>query len=170
MTMRRTAHTALLPDLPSPSVSDPDLLPSESLEELKIRNGHISASLKSMDLPEKRLVALALKTIDPDMLEPRPALSNTGWKVKILAREYARTFNISPTGSFEEMRSASDKLFKKVVIYVVEARDGRMVTKKMRLVSGVSLAMGGGYVELNFAPEAAPHLLRYALLLPPLEP
>lgn len=161
--MQRKTHQTVLPSAsPSPAPGDIRVCRPDSPESVEIRNGHIAASLKSMDPSERRLIALALRSTGLSIPDPRTMPLNAGWKVKISAREYAKYFDVLPTSSYEEMSGACDKLFKRSVAYETEI-DGRTAQKRFRWISAVSSAKGAGYIEINFTPEVALHLLHFAL-------
>jgi plasmid replication initiation protein len=85
--------------------------------------------------------------------------ANAGWKMKVTAMAYAEAFDVHPTTAYEQLKGASEKLFERYVRYELKDRRGQTAEKKFRWVSAVTYAPGDGYVELNFTPEIAPHLL-----------
>ena len=73
--------------------------------------------------------------------------------------EYAEAFGVDPTTAYEQLKAASEKLFERYVRYEVRGRRDVVTEKKFRWVSGAVYTQGEGFVELNFSPEIAPHLL-----------
>lgn len=131
-------------------------------EELSDRHVSMSNRLaraaQGLNLAEKRLVALGLANTDSVSARGLALGSNSGWKMRVSAMEYAEAFGVDPTTAYEQLKAASEKLFERYVRYEVRGR--RDVTeKKFRWVSGAVYTQGEGFVELNFSPEIAPHLL-----------
>jgi plasmid replication initiation protein len=122
-------------------------------------SNRLARSAQGLNLAEKRLVALGLAGTDSVALKGLSQAVNGGWKLRISAIEYAETFAVSPTTAYEQLKAAAEKLFERYVRYEVKGRRGKMEEKKFRWVSGANYAPGDGYVELNFSPEIAPHLL-----------
>ena len=129
------------------------------------RDRHVSMSnrlaraAQGLNLSEKRLVALGLASTDSVPLKGLALAANAGWKMKISALEYAEAFGVSPTSAYEQVKDAAANLFERYVRYEVKGRRGTIEEKKFRWVSSAVYAPGDGYVELNFSPEIAPHLL-----------
>ncbi len=136
---------------------------SDSSGELAERHVSMSNLLaraaQGLNLAEKRLVALGLVNTDSMAASKLFLGANAGWKMRVTAMEYAGVFGVDPTTAYEQLKAASDKLFERYVRYEVKSRRGQAVEKKFRWVSGAQYAPGEGYVELNFSPEIAPHLL-----------
>lgn len=122
-------------------------------------SNRLARSAQGLNLAEKRLVALGLAGTDSVALKGLSQAVNGGWKLRISAMEYAETFAVSPTTAYEQLKAAAEKLFERYVRYEVKGRRGKLEEKKFRWVSGANYAPGDGYVELNFSPEIAPHLL-----------
>lgn len=130
----------------------------------ELSNRHVSMSnrlaraAQGLNLAEKRLVALGLANTDSVSGRGLAIGTNSGWKMKVTALEYAETFGVDPTTAYEQLKAASEKLFERYVRYEIKARKNP-IEKKFRWVSAAVYAQGDGYVELNFSPEIAPHLL-----------
>lgn len=122
-------------------------------------SNRLARSAQGLNLSEKRLVALGLAGTDSVPLKNLVLAANAGWKMKVTALAYAEAFNVHPTTAYEQLKSSSEKLFERYVRYEAKDRRGLLTEKKFRWVSGVTYAPGDGYVELNFTPEIAPHLL-----------
>lgn len=123
-------------------------------------SNRLARAAHSLDLSEKRLIALGLANTDS---MPSQGLllasTNSGWKVKVNAQEYARTFGVDPATAYSQLASAAKKLFLRYVHYETENFVGKVTRHDIRWVSSASYTEGAGYVELNFSPEIAPHLL-----------
>jgi plasmid replication initiation protein len=131
----------------------------EALDRHVSMSNRLARSAQGLNLAEKRLVALGLAGTDSVALKGLSQAVNGGWKLRISALDYAETFAVSPTTAYEQLRAAAEKLFDRYVRYEVKGRRGKLEEKKFRWVSGANYAPGDGYVELNFSPEIAPHLL-----------
>lgn len=131
----------------------------ETLDRHVSMSNRLARSAQGLNLAEKRLVALGLAGTDSVALKGLSQAVNGGWKMRISAMEYADTFAVSPTTAYEQLKAAAEKLFERYVRYEVKGRRGKLEEKKFRWVSGANYAPGDGYVELNFSPEIAPHLL-----------
>ncbi len=132
----------------------PDELPDRHVS----MSNRLARAAQGLNLAEKRLVALGLASTDSVSGRGLALGANSGWKMKVTAMEYADTFGVDPTTAYEQLKTASERLFERYVRYEVKARHG-LAEKKFRWVSGAVYAQGDGYVELNFSPEIAPHLL-----------
>lgn len=122
-------------------------------------SNRLARAAQGLNLSEKRLVALGLAGTDSVPMKGLALAVNAGWKMKISAMDYAEAFGVSPTTAYEQLKEAAANLFERYVRYEVKGRRGAPVEKKFRWVSGAVYAPGDGYVELNFSPEIAPHLL-----------
>lgn len=122
-------------------------------------SNRLARSAQGLNLSEKRLVALGLAGTDSVPLKNLVLAANSGWKMKVTAMAYASAFGVHPTTAYEQLKSSSERLFERYVRYEIKDRKGKPVERKFRWVSGVTYAPGDGYVELNFTPEIAPHLL-----------
>lgn len=134
-------------------------MPEETPDRHVSMSNRLARSAQGLNLAEKRLVALGLAGTDSVPSRGLALAANAGWKMKITAMEYAETFGVDPTTAYEQLKAASEKLFERYVRYDVRGRNGKTVENKFRWVSGSNYAAGDGYVELNFSPEIAPHLL-----------
>lgn len=134
-------------------------LPEEPSNRSVSMSNRLARSAQGLNLAEKRLVALGLAATDSVPTKGLVLAANAGWKMTITAMEYAEAFDVHPTTAYEQLKAASEKLFERYVRYEVRGRRGKPEEKKFRWVSGAVYAPGEGFVELNFSPEIAPHLL-----------
>lgn len=119
----------------------------------------VARAAHGLNLSEKRLIALGLARTDSKDSKMLVSAMNTGWKIRITAMEYAEVFGLEPNTAYEQVKAASDVLFHREVRFEEKARNGKLAIKKFRWVSGAVYQPGEGFVELNFTPEIAPHLL-----------
>lgn len=118
----------------------------------------LARAAHGLNLSEKRLIALGLAKTNQVPSQPLFLAQNQGWKMKLSAMEYAEEFGLSNDTAYNQLKSASEKLWHRYIRYIVQTRRGPKEAK-FRWVSGVTYHHGEGWVELNFTPEAAPHLL-----------
>ena len=135
-------------------------MPEDADDRHVSMSNRLARSAQGLNLGEKRLVALSLAGTDSVPVHRLVAAQqNAGWKITVTAMEYAETFGVDPTTAYEQLKAASEKLFERKVIYEVKGRRGKPEIKTYRWVSSCRYAEGEGFVELNFTPELAPHLL-----------
>lgn len=134
-------------------------MPEEARDRHVSMSNRLARSAQGLNLAEKRLVALGLAGTDSVPVRGLALAANAGWKMRITAMEYADAFGVHPTTAYEQLKAASERLFERYVRYEIRGRRGQLEEKKFRWVSGAHYAAGDGYVELNFSPEIAPHLL-----------
>jgi plasmid replication initiation protein len=140
---------------PEYSLVDPELASDRHVS----MSNRLARAAQGLNLSEKRLVALGLASTDSVPLKGLALATNAGWKMKISSLEYAEAFGVSPTSAYEQVKEAAANLFERYVRYEVKGRRGKLEEKRFRWVSAATYAPGDGYVELNFSPEIAPHLL-----------
>ena len=145
---------------PSKSADMSVFMPEDAQDRHVSMSNRLARSAQGLNLAEKRLVALGLASTDSVPQKGLALAANAGWKIRVTAMEYAETFGVHPTTAYEQLKAASEKLFERYVRYEVKGgRRNQPAEKKFRWVSGATYAPGEGYVELNFSPEIAPHLL-----------
>ncbi len=113
----------------------------------------------SLNLSEKRLIALGLAATDSRSEDLLTKASIGGWKMRVTALEYAECFGIDASTAYTQIKSASDNLFERYVRYDKRKRNGDIEETKVRWVSKATHFPGEGCVELHFTSDMAPHLL-----------
>lgn len=135
------------------------MLPSAPISEMWVSMSNaLARSSQALKLSEKRIVSAALAQTDSMPAKNLMLGQNQGWKVKLNALDYAETFGVSLDTAYDQLKSASDDLFNRYIRIMVNTPKG-MKERKFRWVSGVEYHHGEGWVELNFTPEVAPHVL-----------
>lgn len=124
---------------------------------VSISNALARAS-QSLKLSEKRIVSAAIAQTDSLPAKNLMLGQNQGWKVKLNASDYAETFGVSSDTAYDQLKSATNDLFNRYIRIMVDTPRGTK-ERKFRWVSGVEYHKGEGWVELNFTPEVAPHVL-----------
>lgn len=123
-------------------------------------SNRLARSAQGLSLSEKRIVALALATVDSKSTSRlAEATTELGWKTKIKAHDYAAAFNIDTNTAYDQLKGASDRLLERMVIYEDKDKRGKPRVNKIRWVSAARYTVGDGVIELNFTSEIAPHLL-----------
>lgn len=113
----------------------------------------------SLNLAEKRLIALGLAATDSRSEDLLAKASLGGWKMRVTAIEYAESFGIDTSTAYTQIKAASDNLFERYVRYEKRRRNGDIEETKVRWVSKATHFPGEGCVELHFTSDMAPHLL-----------
>jgi len=143
----------------------PELRPPKPHEigenrQVSMSNALVRAS-HSLLLSEKRLIMLGVANTDQD----KPIEGNYGWIVTIHASEYSRRFGVNIDTAYDQLRSASKKLFSRYVRGIwwnkPNCADGRYQTDEIyfRWISSATYLKDEGSVMLNFTPELVPHLI-----------
>ena len=106
-------------------------------------------------LSEKRLVMLGIANTD----QMNQVTDNRGWKVRVHAAEYADKFGVDKHTAYDQLKSASKKIFHR---YLHSAWNGKNGEEELyfRWVSSAKYQSMEGFVELNFTPEVVPHLIK----------
>lgn len=122
-------------------------------------SNQITRASHELRLNEKRLICIALAQIDSISAKSLfIAQHNRGFSVRITAADYAAQFNLSAVAAYEQLQDAGNRIFERHIRYESKAKRGTVV-HKIRWVSSAHYARGEGWIELNFTPEIAPHLL-----------
>lgn len=133
---------------------------SENIQTKVSMSNRLARSAQGLSLSEKRIVALALATVDSKSTSRlAEATTELGWRTKIKAHDYAAAFNIDTNTAYDQLKAASDRLLDRMVIYEDIDKRGKSRLNKIRWVSAARYTVGDGVIELNFTPDIAPHLL-----------
>lgn len=131
-------------------------VPSEhnvSMTNLVARASH------ELKLSEKRLICSALASLD-SVAGKRlfDAKMKVGFSARVSAHDFAEQFGLDVSTAYTQLKEACDLLFERHIRFEEQWRKGKVITK-VRWVSSAKYAEGEGWVELNFTPELAPHVL-----------
>lgn len=153
----------------SPSTTDAhdviELSPTTLLAERSVSMSNaLARAAQNLDLNEKRLIAIGLAKTDSMSLQGLALAANAGWKLTLNAQEYADEFGVTTSTAYKQLRSACEHLYERSIGFVVPGKakgSGKKAdtVRRWRWVSAVEYSEGEGYVQLNFSPEIAPHLL-----------
>ncbi len=130
---------------------DPDRVIKErwvTMHNALARAGH------GLSLAEKRVVALAISSLDSATTPPNVA---TPPRTKITAADYAEVFGVSADTAYEQLQDAAKHLFERKITFYdpVNKRSGKSLepTKKvMRWVGQADYHKGEAWVELHWWP------------------
>lgn len=110
---------------------------------------------QNLNLAEKRVMSCAIAKLDskrlPDAL--------TALKVRLSAAEYAETFGVHRDTAYDQLKSASEKLFTRYIRVVVPGGKKGPIERKFRWVGGINYQDGEGWIELEFWYEIVPQLM-----------
>ena len=137
-----------------------EIAASDDMQTKVSMSNRLARSAQGLSLSEKRIVALALATVDSKSTSRlAEATTDLGWKTKIKAHDYAAAFGIDANTAYDQLKAASDRLLERMVIYEDNDKRGKPRLNKIRWVSAARYTAGDGVIELNFTPDIAPHLL-----------
>lgn len=140
-----------------PSLNPVERSPGErwvSMSNALIRAGH------GLTLAEKRIVAMAIAKLDSRAKVPPESLTP---RTKITADEYARQFGLDSTTAYEQLKNASEHLYKRSITFFEPAyrrsSSSKPVMNRMRWIGQVKYYDGEGWVELHWWYPLLQHLL-----------
>lgn len=118
----------------------------------------LARGAQGLTLSQKRIFALAMAKTDS--LPTRDLLSGQfgGWTVRLLAHEYAETYEVDANTAYEQLQGGCHSLLKCLWRTVTEGPKGPIVTEGPWCVLA-KYSKGEGRVDLSFSPHVAPHLL-----------
>lgn len=124
-----------------------------SMSNALVRSAH------GLSLAEKRILAIGLaKTDSVSGKDAIAAQRNEGWKIRLLASEYAETYEVSLDAAYQQLKDGGDHIFKRHISFTEETTKGPRVTKVNWCAKSV-YHKGEGWMELAFNHEVATHLL-----------
>ncbi len=118
----------------------------------------IARGAQGLNLSQKRIIALAMAMTDS--LPARDLLigQREGWTVRLLAHDYAETYEVSADTAYGQLKAGSDSLMRCLWHTVEHGKKGSVITKGPWCVLA-KYHEGEGRVDLSFSPHIAPHLL-----------
>lgn len=118
----------------------------------------VARSAQGLSLFEKRTVALAMGKTDSLSAQVLHKASTQGWSVRLLALDYAESWQIAPKNAYVQLKEATEALMHRQAVFKTETRRGQKITR-VNWVSKSVYHEGEGWVEIKFTPDIAPHLL-----------
>lgn len=132
------------------------ILPEHDLQ-ISMSNA-VARAAQGLSLFEKRTVALAMGQTDSMSAQVLAKASLQGWSVKLLALDYAESWQVTPTSAYEQLKEATENLMHRQAVFKTETRRGQKITR-INWVSKSVYHEGEGWVEIHFTQHIAPHLM-----------
>lgn len=132
--------------------------------DLPIEERYVSMSnalargAQGLSLSQKRIFALAMAKTDSVPARDLASGQFGGWTVRLLAHEYAETYEVDANTAYEQLQDGCRSLLKCLWRTVSEGPRGPIVTEGPWCVLA-KYSKGEGRVDLSFSPHVAPHLL-----------
>lgn len=118
----------------------------------------VARAAQGLSLFEKRAVALAMGQTDSMSAQVLAKASIQGWSVKLVALDYAESWQIAPQNAYVQLKEATENLMHRQAVFKTETRRGEKITR-INWVGKSVYHEGEGWVEIHFTPHIAPHLL-----------
>lgn len=118
----------------------------------------LARGAQGLNLSQKRIIALAMAHTDSLPARDLMAGVTNGWKVRLLAHEYAETFEVDANTAYEQLKAGSRSLLQCLWRTVAPSKKGEVITEGQWLFLA-EYCKGAGYVDITFHPKVAPHLL-----------
>lgn len=132
--------------------------------DLPVEERHISMSnalargAQGLSLTQKRIIALAMAKTDSVSARELIGGQSGGWRVRLLAQEYAETYDIDPSTAYEQLKDGCRSLLKVLWRTVADGKRGPLITEGPWCILA-QYSKGEGRVDVAFSPHVAPHLL-----------
>ena len=134
---------------------DPDAQANDN--NVNMSNALVRAS-HGLSLAEKRVIAMGLALTDSVPAMALIGAARNGWSVKIMALDYAKTFDLDVNTAYEQLKAAGDQLVQRQVCEIVKTKRGQK-SIKTNWCAQVIYHQGEGWVSIEFTRYIAPHLL-----------
>ena len=118
----------------------------------------LARAAQGLTLAEKRVIAMGLALTDSVPAKALIEARSNGWSVKVMAHDYAKTFDLDANTAYEQLKEAGDKLIQRQVREIVKTARGQKEIKT-NWCSQVVYHQGEGWVSVEFTRYIAPHLL-----------
>lgn len=138
--------------------------PLQERTDLPIEERYVSMSnalargAQGLNLSQKRIIALAMAKTDSLPAMDLVAGQSAGWRVRLLASEYAETFEVSPNTAYEQLKDSTHSLLKCLWRTISKGKKGPLITEGPWAILA-QYSKGEGHVDVTFSPHVAPHLL-----------
>lgn len=132
--------------------------PAEDKRIITMSNA-LTRAAHGLTLGEKRIIGMAVATLNPKAAL-RPGEVPT---TRIMAADYAETFDLDPNTAYEQLQDAAKHLFERKITFYQAAhrRSGKPLPPtrvQMRWVGRAAYQQGEGWIEVAWWPELLPHL------------
>jgi plasmid replication initiation protein len=118
----------------------------------------LARGAQGLSLSQKRIIALAMAHTDSVTARDLMAGIAGGWRVRLLASDYAETYEVDAHTAYEQLKESSRSLLRCLWTTVRQGPRGPIITQGQWL-SLADYDKGSGYVDVTFHPKVAPHLL-----------
>lgn len=118
----------------------------------------IARGAQGFNLSQKRIIALALAMTDSVPVRDLIAGQREGWTVRLLAHDYATTYEVDVNTAYEQLQDGCRNLLKTLWRTIDNGKKGLVITEGPWCVLA-KYTKGEGRVDLSFSPRVAPHLL-----------
>lgn len=120
----------------------------------------LTRAAHGLTLGEKRIIDIAIATLNPKA----PLKLGEVPKTRIMAVDYAETYNVDARTAYEQLQEAAKHLFARQVTFYKPAhrRGGAPLPPtriQMRWVGRATYQQGEGWIEVAWWPEILPHLI-----------
>ena len=112
----------------------------------------------ALTLAEKRIVSMALAMTDSIPSQDLIAAQKVGWTVRLVASEYAETYEVDPDTAYNQLQDSAKALMKRTWKTTHEGPRGPVIREGL-WVQMAQYSKGEGHVLVKFTAEVAPHLL-----------
>lgn len=127
--------------------------PDTPVNELNVNMSNaLVRAAHGLTLAEKRVVSVCVAKLDS------VRKSSAGYRFKLIAEEFAETFDVDVNTAYEQMIFAGDNLMKRISTKIEKGKDGKIVEYKWNWTSAAVYHHGEGFIELEFSPHMTPHL------------
>src|SRR5260364_89196 len=111
------------------------MLNKKTLQDAFNMSNTLARAAHGLNLSEKRIIAMGLVKTDQVPSKGLFLAQNQGWKIKLSATEYAEEFGLTHDTAYNQLKSASEKLWNRYIRYIVQTRRGPKEAK-FRWISG----------------------------------
>jgi len=118
----------------------------------------IARGAQGLNLSQKRIIALAMAMTDSVPARDLIAGQRDGWTVRLLAHDYASTYEVDASTAYEQLQDGCRNLLKTLWRTIDHGKKGPVITEGPWCVLA-KYSKGEGRVDLSFSPHVAPHLL-----------
>lgn len=118
----------------------------------------LARGAQGLSLSQKRIIALAMAMTDSVPAKDLLAGQSNGWTVRLLAHDYAETYEVDANTAYEQLQDGARSLLKCLWRTVSQGRKGPVITEGQWL-SLAKYSKGEGRVDITFHHQVAPHLL-----------
>lgn len=125
----------------------------------------LSLSLHTFSAVEKWLLEQSIEKIDSATLERIRSTANVGWKVTVTAQDYATKFGVDTHTASEQLKLATDSLFRRSVRYQTRDRRGTPLDHRLHWITSITETHEGDRrrrndtFRINFSPEVVSFLV-----------